>query len=266
MKKTLVAVAVLLAAGSAFACVGNSCGIPGTSGATASVFGSNAVVSKSTTSATANGAGSGSHSYATNQTSAATTVGATVTAGYKDANCDTATTGSVGVGGSVALKSNSIAYNVSTGNGTGFAAAGGLASGSVHGSGAFSGGNSVGSVGGVAAGHASAQLASGVAAGMNSGAEEVAVAGASFAADSNASLVTVGDCKGRSCVTIADTKVASSLSVSSAYSDKATYAVSGVSLQNAVAGSLVNASADSLASSGGTARVGQTVSAFTSAR
>lgn len=265
MKKTILAVALAALSISAFACEGNSCSISGNAGAAAGVRGSNTVVSGSAATASATGAGSSSLSYAANVTTAVTSVNAASTAGYTSANCDSLTTGSVAVGGSVALTSDSVAYNVSNGHGaTGAAAAGGLATGSVEGAGVFSGGNNVGHIAGVAAGSADANLASGVVAGRNGGAEEVAVAGASFEVTSAASLATDGTCTGRSCVTTGDTKSATTSALATAYSDKATFAVGGVSLHNAAAGSIVNASASDLALAGGSAVVGKTVDAFSS--
>jgi hypothetical protein len=259
MKKTLIALAVLAISGSAFACEGNSCSIPSSVRAGASVSGSNAILSGAATSATSTGNGA-SYSYASNTVSASTTISATADALAKDKNCDTTLKGAVSVGGSVDLRSESVAFNVSTGTGTGLAAAGALATGSVSGHGSYLGSNSVGTIGGFVAGEANANLASGVLAGRNQGGVEVAVAGASFSASSDTELKTTGACDGGRCVTTGDTKVSTTVSDSGAYSGSATYSIPG--LANAASGSLVNAGASSIALGGAVAHLNVKVKDF----
>lgn len=172
MKKSLIALAALSAFSlSAFAtCQGGYCPPVATSGAAAHASGSNMIVGGSAASARSSGNGS-SFSFGSNITrsSADVSVGANAVADRTLAGkvCTTTIGGSVNLAGNVATSSESVAYNVSSGNASGAAAAGGLATAQVSGHGAFAGATKNGAIGGVAAGEASSHSGNAVLAGTN---------------------------------------------------------------------------------------------------
>lgn len=183
MKK--IAIATILAAGFIGSAMATNLGI-----SAAEVNGSAVAVSGSGAYATSNGNG-GSYSSASNATRASVGVDAYDYAGYQHR---TGFVGGAGVAGEVSTHSESAAKNVSYGNGTGVAAAGGYAKAEAEGSGGYI----APGVAGVVGGSAESTTANGVIAGRNGKgyvhagteagfrAEAESVAGRSSSADTSA--------------------------------------------------------------------------------
>jgi hypothetical protein len=164
----------------------------GTVSGSSSGFGSSSVQSNAGTSAVANGAGS-SYSFATNAQDAATSI-STYGGGSHDGKKENAYIGgSASVQGYGVTSGSSMAYNISSGSGTGTADASGLSHARAEGQASFEGRNLYGKISGNATGHANSVTGDGVSARTNQGDVAGGSSSTSFQQNASASL------RGQSC-------------------------------------------------------------------
>lgn len=186
MKKSLIALAIFAMAGSAMACEGDNCSPVVYGGGY--VSGSNHVDSSSFANSSSKGNGT-SYSYAVNITKSAALVDFQNSSTAKiSKNCLTTIAGSQTLAGSVSTSSESLAYNVSTGTGSGSANAFGHAVADVSGNGGFIGYSGQGNISGFVGGEAHSKSKNSVFAGTNEGGHAFAASDAGFVVTSLASL------------------------------------------------------------------------------
>ncbi len=220
MKKSLLALAVLALAGSAFAISncgsGTSCSTPGSSSVSGYGSGSNSVTSKSSTVATVGPAGGSSYSYAANSQAASASISVTGNAFNSVMDCNVTLGGAVTTAGAVSTSGSSMAFNVSTGSGNGGAAAGGSSFATVTGAAKYSASTPTGnaSASGSVGGSATAETTDGVIVTKNMGAQTGGKANAGFDQSASSSVTAKGTCSGSSCTLQSDTKVTDTSSTS----------------------------------------------------
>jgi hypothetical protein len=169
-----------------------------------SASGGNVITSGSSATASSSGTGT-STSFGSNFTTASSMVGLTGTKIANVApNCDALLSGSLTLTGAVTTSSESLAYNQSTGAGTGIASATGSALAHVAGSATYTGSNPQGTVTGDVSGHAISTSGNTVLAGPNRGGYAFGANAAGFTVIADSSLatqspVTAGSCGGHGC-------------------------------------------------------------------
>jgi hypothetical protein len=201
-------------------------------------------------------------------TTASTRVGATADA-VADRTvdgkiCTTTLGGKVGVNGLVTTSSSSVAFNVSTGAGTGGAVAGGAATAHAAGAGAFEARGAHGMIAGAAAGAAEAHSANGIIAGTNQGASAYGATFSSFDTAARGEIILeskktgFGRC-GVTCGTpYADFKIAETTNVAVSTSEKETFNglfAGDIKLGNALVVNATGGNANAVSNVHGFARV-----------
>ena len=216
-----------------------------------------AVLSGSAATSSSSGAGSSSLSFASNKQTATSTLELTGTRSASASPAGRSLSGTAGLAGTVTTSGESTAFNVSTGDATGAATAGGLSAAKSAGAVGFSVERRPAHVAGGVAGVAEATNAGGVIAGKNESAFAAGVSGATIEANAAASADW---CKTRRCGSATTATEASTDVLATSYSDRVTEAGFVAGTTAGQAGVLVNGTSTGAALAGAKALTNAKVS------